>query len=483
MINMLRNPSHSLPWIIALLVVVIYMPALAASFQFDDWQVVVGNPRVSSLSAWWQSMPGMRALLKLSYALNHETGGGVRCFRAVNILLHAMNAALLFMLARRLVLRLGCNNDGAGGTAIIAGTVTALVFALHPAQTESVTYISGRSNSFAALWIFLTLLAWLKYREKGAGVLWLFLAAAAFIAALVCKETAAALPLAMLLYLAVEPGRRIFRDYIQPLAFAALAILLFAVAWPRLPYDYLLRVSLETRGPMENLAAQSQGVIWLIGQLFDWSRLNADPMLQPVIQWTPGVIVTTTALAAVIVAALLSLRRYPIPVFAVLWFFIWLAPTNSLIARLDVANDRQLYIAIAGPAFLLGYIIAWGKRHAVQSAQPESERTHRYATTMLAVSILFIAGAAGTINRNRVYATETTFWRDVVDKSPHNQRAWNNLGMADALECRIDSAMRAFEEAIRLAPDYPQPQINLELLKIGELPGLPEQCRGVGDPP
>ena len=478
---MLHNPSRAFPWIIALLVVAVYLPALPASFQFDDWQVVVGDPRVSSLSAWWQSMPGMRALLKLSYALNHESGCGVRGFRAVNILLHALNAALVFMLARRLVLRLGCNNGGAGGTATIVGTATSLVFALHPAQAESVTYISGRSNSFAALWVLLTLLAWLKYREKDAGVLWPLLAAAAFVAAIACKETTAVLPLAMLLCLAAEPGRRIFRDYIQPLAFAALAILLFAVAWPRLPYDYLLRVSIETRGPMENLAAQSQCIIWLIGQLFDWSRLNADPMLKPVTQWTPGVIITTATLAAVIVTALFALRRYQIPAFAVLWFFIWLAPTNSLIARLDVANDRQLYLALAGPAFLLGYIIArLGRKILV--AQSGSGLIYRCAPTV-ALSILFVLGAVGTMNRNSVYASETTFWRDVVDKSPHNQRAWNNLGMAEALACRYDSAIRAFEEAIRLTPGYPQPQVNLELLKNGELSGLPEQCGDTGDPP
>ena len=84
---------------------------------------------------------------------------------------------------------------------------------------------------------------------------------------------------------------------------------------------------------------------------------------------------------------------------------------------------------------------------------------------------------------NSVYASETTFWRDVVDKSSHNQRAWNNLGMAEALACRYDSAIRAFEEAIRLTPGYPQPQVNLELLKNGELSGLPEQCGDTGDPP
>ena len=470
--------SHALPAVIFLITVAVYLPALPASFQFDDWQVIVNDQRVESLSAWRQSMPGIRALLKLSYALNHELGGGVSAFRAVNILLHAMNAALLFMLTRRLAMML---SKISGDAATTVGATTALAFALHPAQTESVTYISGRSNALATLCILTALLIWLKGREKKSG-LWLpLLAATAFVAAIASKETAAALPLAMLLCLAAEPGRRTFRDFIPPLTFAASAILLAAVAWPRLSYAYLLRVSLETRGPVENMAAQSQGVIWLIGQLFDWSRLNADPMLQPVRQWTPGVIFAATVIAVVIVASLIALRRYPIPAFSILWFFIWLAPTNSLIARLDVANDRQLYLALAGPAFLLGYGIAHWGRCIEPQVRSESGRIHRCVPTV-ALLILFVVGIIGTLNRNRVYETETTFWQDVVIKSPHNQRAWNNLGMAEALSCRFDSAMRAFEEAIRLAPDYPQPQVNLELLKTGELPGLPEQCRNISEP-
>ena len=308
LMNMLRNPSNKLPWLIALLVVAVYLPALSASFQFDDWQVVLGDSRVTSFSAWWQSMPGMRALVKLSYALNHEMGGelggGVEMFRAVNILIHALNAALLFMLTQLLARRLCASNDGAATT---VGAVTALVFALHPAQTESVTYISGRSNALATLFVLLALLVWLKSREKDAGWWMTPLSALAFVAALACKETTAVLPLAMLLCLAAEPNRPPLRDFIVPPTFAALAVLLFVATWTRLPYDYLLRVSLETRGPVENLAAQSQGVIWLIGQMFNWSRLNADPMLQPVTQWTPGVILMTAALAVVVAAGLLAL--------------------------------------------------------------------------------------------------------------------------------------------------------------------------------
>lgn len=445
-----------LPLMPALLVLAVYAPALAGSFQFDDFQVVLDDPRVASLAAWWQAMPGMRPLVKLSYALNHELGGGVAGFRLLNILLHAANASLVFLFVRRLA-RAMRSTDETG--ALVVAAVAALLFALHPAQTESVTYISGRSNALAALFCLLALLAWMRSREPGARWYWWPLVAVLYVAAMAGKETAAVLPLAMLLCLAA--GRRPQpRELVLPLSLCALCVLLFWIAWPHLPYDYLLRTSLDTRGPLENLAVQAQGITYLIGQMFRWDRLNADPMLQPVAELTLPVLLQAAVLAAMLGVGLLGLRRWPVLCFGILWFFLWLAPTNSLLARLDVANDRQLYLALLGPAWLLGHGIARLRQRA-----------------WFAVLPLALLLALGTGSRNRVYASEVTFWQDVVAKSPHNTRAWNNLGMAEALACHVDAARHAFEEAINRDRDFIQPQVNLALLEQGELPGMPATCR------
>ncbi|MDR1726733.1 MAG: tetratricopeptide repeat protein [Acidobacteriota bacterium] len=472
-----RIPPRTWPWLAALLAVAVYLPSLPASFQFDDWQSVLGDERVFSLSAWWRSMPGMRALLKLTYALNHGVcgepcagaDGDAAGFRAVNILIHALNTALLYMLAQKLAQRLGRADERA---ARVVGAVTALAFALHPVQTETVTYIAGRSGALATLGVLAASLAWLRGREAGAGRWWPALAALAFVAALAGKETAAVLPLGMALCLFAEPAMPRLRDFALPLALLALEAALLAAAWRRLPYGHLLDTSLGVRSPLDNLAAQAQGVPWLVGQLLDWSRLNADPMLQPAAQWTAGTAAAAAALAAVCVGAALSLRRHPVPAFAILWFFLWLAPTNSLLARLDVANDRQLYLALAGPAWLLGHAVARLGRKAAPGTAGGVSRGELAAMAALAALL-----AAGTASRNRVYATEVSFWRDVVSKSPHNARAWNNLGYAEALACRPDEARQAFEEAVRRDPGYPQPQVNLELLEAGELPGEPGRCR------
>ena len=65
--------------LLAAAIALVYLPSLGASFQFDDWNVIVRDPRVQSLAAWLASMPGTRPLLKLSFALNHELGDGAAC--------------------------------------------------------------------------------------------------------------------------------------------------------------------------------------------------------------------------------------------------------------------------------------------------------------------------------------------------------------------------------------------------------------------
>lgn len=449
----MRLCARALPWLLAAGAALIYLPALSASFQFDDWQVVLDDPRVASLSAWWQSMPGMRALLKLSYAINHELGEAVQGFRTVNILLHALNTALVFVLVRRLVERLGSSDQG-----ITVALTVALLFGLHPVQTESVTYIAARSNLIATLFSVAALLAWLRGREHGARRWWP-VAAVCYLCALAGKETAAVLPLAMLLCLAAE--RRLqARETLFPLSLLALCVGLFVLAWPHFPYDYLVRTSLETRAPLSNLLAQAQAITWLGGQLLLWGRLNADPMLQPAATLSLPLITQVMAWAALLATGVWSLRRQPALGFGILWFFLWLAPTNSLLARLDLANDRQLYLALVGPAWCAGHLVAKLRGRAA-----------------LALPLLALVLAWGTVQRNRVYATELTFWQDVVEKSPHNTRAWNNLGFAAALACDRAGATHAFEEAARRDPADTRPSINLALLEQGELPGMADRCR------
>jgi hypothetical protein len=466
---------HALRWlalaglVLAVLVFAVHLPALGASFQFDDYRVIVRDARVQSLAAWWQSMPGMRAVLKLTFALNHAAGGSVQGFRIVNIALHALNTVLVLVLLWRLSSRRGHDSR----TALVVAVAATVVFALHPVQTEAVTYVSGRSMSLAATFCLLALLAWDRARMGGA-VGWRWAAAAAALLALGTKEMAAALPLLLALWawldttgdhrcLPAAPAARAWQAA-RPLLLLCLAV---AAGLALLPvYRDLLASSLALRGPLANLLTQTVALPWLAGQFLGLAPLNADPDLRPVTGVTLDTGLRAAAILGVLAAAVALRRRAPAATFAVLWFTAWLLPTHSLLPREDPANDRHLYLALIGPAW------------ALADALLRSARLQRPVVFTLLLAALGIALGHATLERNRVYATEISFWQDVVRHSPHKVRGWNNLGYAYALACRDADAARAFARAMALDPADSRPRINRLLLARGALP----RAAGCGRP-
>lgn len=435
-------------------VVLLGLPSLRASFQYDDWHVIVHDPGVQSLAAWWQAMPGIRPVLKLSYALGWSAGGGVAAFRASNLLLHGANALLLaLLLARR---------AQAMALPLAAAWLGAALFALHPVQVESVTYVSGRSGALAACGMLAALLCRERARDgsrNGSSLgsrAWLAGAAGCYLLALGSKETAIATPLLAWVLEATGDARAPRTRWPGWLAWAApaIAFALLALAWP--PYRQLLAAGppLHPLGP--RLLAQGQGLDYLALQLLRPWHQDIDPRFAPA---GAGTAVALAAWLAAAVAAIAARRRHPQAAFALLWLLACLAPMLVNLRRPDAANDRQLYLALAGPAWGLAVLLL---------------RAPRPFARALAASLLAVL-AACTLARNRDYATEVTLWRATLAASPANARAANNLGMALALACQPGPAREAFLRAAALAPDDPRPRLNLRLLAAGQLrePGRP----------
>jgi hypothetical protein len=435
--------------LLAMAIAVAYLPSAGASFQFDDWNVIVNDARVHSIAAWWHSMPGIRPFTKFTFALNYSLGGAVAEFRILNIVIHGVAAYLVFLLVHKLALRMQWSTGAARWGALWV----ALVFALHPVQTEAVTYISARSSSLAALCALASIVIWFSGQNQAVpSVPRRACSLLLFALATLAKETAVVLPAALCMIADTKAERRAT----WPHWLLTTIVIAVVLAWP--PYSRLIRTSLEIRPIADNLLTEANALGYLLGQLLRVDGLNADPQLPILSATTPFALLRACAVGAGIAGSLLLLRYRRAWAVGLLWTVIWLAPTNSLLARFEVVNDRQWYLALVGVAWLL----ACAGRSILRAASAMQRGAAFAGAAAITVALL-----VATIARNRVYATEITYWSDVQMKSPGNARAANNLGYALMLACRDDEASLQFQRAAALDPKSVKARINLRLLRDG----------------
>ncbi len=440
------------PALVAAAVAIAYLGAFAGVFQFDDFKVIVGEPTVHSLAAWLADLGhGIRPLLKLTYALNWTLGPGETGFHAFNLAVHLVNTMLVYALAQWLSERHGLD---AGREARVAAAVAALLFGLHPAHTEAVTYISGRSSSLMTAFYLGGLLAYAAGSARGRGWLLFGVSPALFAMAIATKEAAVSFPLALLWWEACRrEGRPPWREIARRQAVHGL-VLLVAVATLLAHPVYGTRVvpALDVQNLGQNLLSQVDAVSYLVFRLVRVHPLNIDPDLRMAAAWNLTLAVEATLLLALCVAGFLSLRRRPWWGLGLAWFVLALLPTNSLLPRPDLANDRHLYLASFGLLVAIGIEVARLTR--------ESSPARRWAWPPVAAAIVLLG--AMTATRNLDYASEIRLWEQTARVSPEKPRVFNNLGHAYGEAGRLELAERAYREALRLHPGYELARENLE---------------------
>lgn len=437
------------PWVpplaLAGAVAVAYLNALRGAFQFDDYNVIVDNPVVHSWTAFLSDLPrGIRSLLKFTYTLNWTSGLGPFGFHLVNVSLHTANAVLVYLLARRMAA--GRRGEAEGRLLAAAPFLAALLFAVHPVQTEAVTYISGRSMSLMAFFYLGSLLAYAHGAATGRRAWTCVASPVLFLLAVLAKETAITLPFALLLWEAGgRAGRLSWREAARHQAVHWTLLLLFLAAVALHPgYKGLLLFGLESRTVHDNLLSQIHGIAYLLSRLAWVHRLCIDPDLPVLSSWSPSLAAEAALLLSLVVLGAAALRKSPRLGFGLLWFFLHLVPTNSVIPRLDVANERHLYLASWGIFLVLGA--------GVESAQAAWRKGAGWvragAFAVAAVLLCF------TVIRNGAYRSEVALWEDTAHRSPGKARVHNNLGYAYSLAGRPDKAIRSYREALRLDPDF-----------------------------
>jgi tetratricopeptide (TPR) repeat protein len=477
--NPVPNPAHRYERLLilfaALVVVLIYTNTLTGPFIFDDIINIRENPyiRIASLNysdfkdVVTKGVNHNRPVANISFAINYYLNRYNQVgYHLINILIHITCGLLLYTLAKITLNIPGLGSPLKDDTWI--PLLTALLWMVHPLQTQSVSYIVQRMNSMAAMFYVLSVVLFVKFRmATGLKKKWILFAGFILsgLLALGTKEIAATLPFFILLYEWFF-FQKLSIKWLKRHAFTLIAIIIVftLTAWIYTSANPLEAIKNGYRFRDftfdQRMFTELRVVIFYISLIL-WphpSRLNLDhdfslsySLFQP-----PTTVVCLVLIAGFISAAIYFAKRDRLLSFCIIWFFGNLVIESSVIG-LELVFEHRTYL----PSMLAILLIVVVVRRLIKPR-------------WLGIGLLCAAAAVGsvwTVQRNNVWTDEIILWRDCVKKSPRKARSFNNLGLALSRQGNFKEAMANFDKALALKPNYAQPHYNLGLLlaKLGKL--------------
>lgn len=457
-----ERPAPQQSWWLALALVVgtalAYGPVRHAGVIWDDRSFIMDNAlirRADGLWRFWFSTvpvdyyPVTSTLWWFEWRLWGESPTG---YHAVNVLLHAGAAVLLWRLLARLKI------PGAWWAAAI--------FAVHPVNVESVAWIAERKNVLAMVFYLASLSCFVRSRpvtpESGsavptAGGRWYGLALFFFCLALLSKTVVAPMPLVLLGIVAWQQGRLTRAALRGVLPFVILSVVIGSISYWFQSHRAIGDDVVRADGFWARLAGAGWA-IWFYAYkaFFPWTLRAIYPRWQidPGQWWSyvPGLLV---------VAALVVLRRsgrgWGRAVFgALLYFVVMLSPVLGLLdigfMKFSLVADHWQYFAIIGPIALLAAAIARGH-------QQLGMRWRRVVAA--GGGAILVVLAVMTWRQCEVYRDPETFWRAVLATDDGSWAAHNNLGGFLVEQGRPDEAIAHFRRAVEIQPHYARAQYNL----------------------
>jgi Flp pilus assembly protein TadD len=475
-----RTPIGAVAVVIVAAILVAYHNTFAVPFVFDDTPAIVDNPTIRRL---WPITSVLlpphgegvtvegRPVLNLTLAVNYAIAGtSVRSYHVFNLAVHALAALTLFGVVRRTLL-LPRLRPRFGEGALSIAAFSALIWALHPLQTESVTYVIQRAEALVALFYLLTFYGFIRAVEvtgahysdvsdrviasgaKTRFTLWSVGAALACLIGMATKEVMVSAPLMVLLFdraFVAGTWREIWRQrgVLHLALFSTWALLAFLVS------------STGTRGgtagfginvtPWAYALTQFEAVTRYVWRSFWPSPLIFDygvKWVQHGAEVVPYAFVVTTLFAG----AMVAWRRWPAVGWLGLLFFAVLSPTSSIVpGNRQTLAEHRMYLPLAAIIVLVVsgiYIAARGRRHSHSL----------FAGGIAAIIALGVL----TVRRNFDYRNEIALYRDTAMKRPENGFARYNLGKALAEAGQPAEAVPEYQAALQLMAEAPGIHYNL----------------------
>jgi tetratricopeptide (TPR) repeat protein len=451
--------------LILLLGLLAYSNTFTAPFAFDDAMIIPQNPEIKDVSNIPSFFAGKsapfasRPLMLATFALNYHFGGlDTKGYHAVNLALHLINAMLLYFLVLLTGRHLGYKEDDAR----LASVFSALLFTLHPLQTEGVTYIVSRSMLFSATFYLLGTILFLKAvtssSKRGLYIAGLFVAS---LLGMGSRENFATFPAMLIVYdllfiSKLKPKEALKHWWAYLPAFLSLAYLGYLLT--NNTYDTTADYPGEGIPALHYVLTQFK-VHWTYLRLFvlpvnqsvDFDYPAARTLFElPVVLSALGYVGLCTGM-------LFLARRQPVVSFSIAWYLLILIPVSFGVAILDlrlgdVLLEHRVYLPNAGLFALAG-----------AAAVYLSQRLKAHGREILIASLVLFSLISLTLtySRNAVWSSEIALWSDAIEKAPQKARGYNNIAMAYQGRGMSEEALKHFKLAIEREPNYPLALYNM----------------------
>ena len=444
-----RNPLGGA--LIVLLTFGVYWPALRGGFVWDDLLMVQKNPLVTGEgrwhSIWFQAdFPLTTIALWLQHLLWGENSAG---YHVVNVMLHALNALLVWRVLAELKVR----------GAWLAG----MIFAVHPVGAASAAWISELKNTLSLAFFLLSLVWYLRSENvasdgwrvtgKSHGVTsrYYWLSLSAFLLALLSKTSTVMLPVVLLACAWWQRGRVTRGDVWRALPFFALSLCFgLATVWIQ-KHQIIAGETVQTENFLGRLAGAGMALWFYLGKallplplsiVYRRWQIDAASIVSwlPLLLWVLGLAVGWRFRQGRGRHALFALGCFTVTLFPVMGFF------DMYYMAFSRVSDHFQYLPLICVAALVAAVLHAGL--------PEKILPWAAASLVLGLSLL-------TFERARVFATDENLWTDTLAKNPAAWNAHNNLGCIRAEQGRWDEALGHFETSLKFNPRNVKAVVNL----------------------
>lgn len=460
--------------IVVLLTCLAYSNSFEGEFVMDDQSEIEENPAMRTLLPPWRAMfvghrMPARPLPYLTFAIDHAIWGDDPFgYHITNLAMHIGASLALFGFVRLSLLAPRLGGRYADRASVIA-LVIAAAWAVHPLQTQAVTYVYQRIESLTGMLSLIALYAFARASAAGYDRRWLGICTFSTAAAMASKESAVVLPLLIATYdwLLTGTGSTGFkqrRGFYVGLActWMILAVVLVSQAGKYGEFHE------PVHRPLAYLLTQPRVILHYIRLATIPSPLCFDYVwrtAETVGEFLPSFCWLLVPVIATLVAAA---RGRPVAWLGIA-FFLTLAPTSSIMPVVALAAEHRMYLPLA--AFVAALVL--GVDQLVRRCSSSFGHGRAVAAIALAAACCWI-GALATVThaRNAVYAMPGGIWRDVLSKQLPSTRALWNLARTCARHDRIDDALGYADE---LAEMNPRLAIFRDLAEYRHDQGKPDQ--------